>query len=134
MELKPFRVTGVHHIAIICRDIEASIKFYIEVLGCRMVRQEFRETRDSWKVDLELAGQQMIELFTFPDSPARASYPEACGLRHLALKVNDLDEVKRFLQQYGVAYEEERVDEASGERFFFLRDPDGLPIEIVEVK
>ena len=44
-----------------------------------------------WKADLALNGQYTIELFSFPSPPARVSRPEACGLRHLAFSVDDID-------------------------------------------
>jgi len=80
----------IHHIAIICSDYERSKQFYTEVLGFEIVQETLREARQSWKLDLALGGNYMIELFSFPDPPERPSRPEAQGLRHLAFEVDDV--------------------------------------------
>jgi glyoxylase I family protein len=79
----------VHHIAIICSDYQKSKKFYTEVLGLEIIREVYRENRDSYKLDLALDGIFVIEMFSFPDPPQRLSRPEATGLRHLAFEVDD---------------------------------------------
>ncbi len=73
-----------------------------------------------------------IELFSFPAPPARPTRPEACGLRHLALRVAVLDDEVARLAALGVSCEPVRTDEFTGMRFTFLADPDGLPIELYE--
>lgn len=122
----------VHHIAIICTDYGVSKRFYTEVLGLGIIREVYRAERQSYKLDLALAGQYVIELFSFPDPPPRPSRPEATGLRHLAFAVADVDASVARLQQQSVACEPVRVDEFTGRRFTFFADPDGLPIELYE--
>lgn len=122
----------VHHIALICTDYGVSKRFYTDVLGLSIVREVYRAERQSYKLDLALAGQYVIELFSFPNPPPRPSQPEAAGLRHLAFAVDDVDAALARLQQQGVACEPVRVDEFTGRRFTFLADPDGLPIELYE--
>lgn len=122
----------VHHIALICTNYDASKRFYTDVLGLRIIREVYRAERQSYKLDLALAGQYVIELFSFPNPPPRPSQPEAAGLRHLAFAVDDVDAALARLQQQGVACEPVRVDEFTGRRFTFLADPDGLPIELYE--
>lgn len=124
---------GIHHVAIICSDYQRSKHFYTEVLGCRVVAENYRAARDSFKLDLQLPGGAQIELFSFPSPPARPSRPEAAGLRHLALAVEDLDAWKVHLEVASVPVEEIRVDEFTSRRFFFFQDPDGLPLELYEV-
>lgn len=126
-------IRSVHHIAIICSDYPRSKKFYTEVLGLEPVREVFRAERSSWKLDLALNGQYVVELFSFPDPPARSSRPEACGLRHLAFEVDNLDEVISRLKKLSVTAEPVRTDEWTGKRFTFIADPDDLPIEFYEV-
>jgi glyoxylase I family protein len=125
-------LSRVHHIAIICSDYNASKKFYTEVLGLQIVREVYRAERKSYKLDLALNGQYIIELFSFPDPPPRPSCPEACGLRHLAFETPDLDAVVADLAKHGVEAEPIRVDEFTGRRFTFIADPDGLPLEFYE--
>jgi glyoxylase I family protein len=123
----------IHHIAIICSDYEASKKFYVEVLGLSVRAEHYRAERKSWKLDLSIDDQYVIELFSFPDPPKRVSSPEARGLRHLAFAVKDIDLATEELKRKGVVTEPVRVDEFTGNRFTFFPDPDGLPIELYEL-
>jgi glyoxylase I family protein len=125
-------LSKVHHIAIICRDYNVSKAFYTDVLGLTVVREVYREERDSYKLDLALNGEYIIELFSFPNPPERPSRPEAAGLRHLAFQVDDLDLVVKTLEQKGVLAEPIRIDEFTGKRFTFIADPDRLPVEFYE--
>jgi glyoxylase I family protein len=131
-------VCGLHHVAVICSNYARSRAFYTHVLGLRVVREVYRAERQSHKLDLALPDGTQIELFSFPDPPARVTRPEARGLRHLALVVRDVDaavaELRRRAEAAGLAVEAEpvRVDEFTGARFTFLMDPDGLPIELYE--
>jgi glyoxylase I family protein len=127
-----FKLNKVHHIAIICSDYEKSKYFYTEILGLTIVREVYREQRQSYKLDLEVAGQYQVELFSFPNPPARPSRPEALGLRHLAFEVENMDEAVSHIKQFGVYVEPVRVDEFTGKLYTFFADPDGLPIEFVE--
>lgn len=129
--LPALQLGGVHHVAIIASDCARSRRFYTEVLGLRVVNEVFRAERQSYKLDLQLPDGTQIELFSFPHSPARPSYPEACGLRHLALRVDDVDACIACLSAHGVAAEPVRVDPLTGALFTFFADPDGLPIELV---
>lgn len=126
------KLTGVHHIAIICSDYERSKKFYIEVLGLEIIKEVYRKERDSYKLDLALNGEYVIELFSFPNPPKRTSRPEATGLRHLAFSVTDLDASVTELIKLQVTPEPIRVDKFTGKRFTFIADPDDLPIEFYE--
>ena len=127
------KLNRVHHIAIICSDYQRSKRFYTEILGLKIVREVFRGERNSWKLDLEVNGLYQIELFSFPNPPARPSRPEAAGLRHLAFEVDNLDEAVAKVKKYSVEVEPIRVDEFTGKRFTFFADPDGLPIEFYEI-
>jgi len=122
----------VHHIAIIVSDYERSKHFYTRILGLPVIAETHRADRRSYKLDLALADGTRLELFSFPDAPARVSHPEACGLRHLAFGVNDLGGAIMHLEDKGVAVEPVRVDEITGRRFTFFADPDGLPLELYE--
>ncbi len=122
----------VHHVAVICSDYERSKYFYTSILGLEVVGEQYRAGRDSYKLDLALNGVYVLELFSFPDPPARVSHPEAAGLRHLAFEVDDLVAVATRLSGFGIETEPVRTDETSGKRFTFIADPDGLPIEFYE--
>ncbi len=96
--------TGVHHVAIIASDYARSRRFYTEVLGLQVVHEYYRGERQSYKLDLQLPDGTQVELFSFPEPPARPSYPEACGLRHLALRVADMQASVAALAAHGVAW------------------------------
>lgn len=126
------KINKVHHIAIIASDYQKSKHFYTEVLGLQIVREVYREARDSYKLDLAIGENYVIELFSFPNPPARPSRPEACGLRHLAFEVEDVAAAKQNLEANGIEVEDIRIDEFTGKRFTFFADPDDLPIEFYE--
>lgn len=123
---------NLHHIAIICGNYERSKKFYTEILGFTIRQEVYRKERDSYKLDLALNDQYLIELFSFPNPPARPTRPEASGLRHLAFEVADVEAAIRQLQATHIAVEPVRVDEYTGKKFTFFPDPDGLPVELYE--
>lgn len=122
----------IHHVAVICSDYTRSRRFYTEVLGLPVIREIYRSERDSWKLDLEVGENGMLELFSFPAPPARPSYPEAAGLRHLAFEVESVQEVCAWLKKNGVEPEPVRKDPFTGKQCTFFKDPDGLPIELYE--
>jgi glyoxylase I family protein len=125
-------IKAIHHIAILTDDYERSKQFYTEVLGFEIIRETYRKERDSYKLDLSIAGVYQVELFSFPDYRERGSYPEAKGLRHLAFAVDDVDASAAELRAKGVEVEAVRVDELTQRRFVFFNDPNGQPLELYE--
>jgi glyoxylase I family protein len=126
------KLNQVHHAAIICSDYERSKRFYAEILECQILQENYRKERKSYKLDLALNGEYIIELFSFPNPPARLTQPEACGLRHLAFGVSDIEVTVSELQSKGVNVDEILVDEYTNKRYCFFRDPDDLPLELYE--
>lgn len=122
----------IHHAAIICSNYAVSKHFYTEVLGLQVIAENFRPERQSYKLDLALPDGSQLELFSFPQSPERPSFPEARGLRHLAFEVDDVESCKMKLEALGVKMEAIRLDEYTNKRFVFFADPDGLPLELYE--
>lgn len=125
------KTAKIHHVAIICSDYAVSKRFYTEILGFREIREAYRAERRSYKLDLAV-GDSQIELFSFPDPPTRVSRPEACGLRHLAFEVEDVEAALKELRAQGVEAEDIRIDEYTGKKFTFFRDPDDLPLELYQ--
>lgn len=123
----------IHHIAIICSDYEKSKHFYTEILGFEITQEVYREERQSYKLDLSLNGNYCIELFSFPNPPERVSKPEACGLRHLAFEVDNIENAIENLSNHNIKTEPIRMDEFTHKRFTFFEDPDQLPIELYEM-
>ncbi|CDT49654.1 putative Glyoxalase/bleomycin resistance protein/dioxygenase [Vibrio coralliirubri] len=124
---------GIHHAAIICSDYELSKHFYTEILKLEIIAENYREARQSYKLDLALPNGAQIELFSFPNAPERPSFPEAQGLRHLAFCVDDVQQIKSYLEEQGIEVEPIRIDEFTGKAFTFFADPDGLPLELYQI-
>ena len=127
------KLLGTHHVAIISSNYAISKRFYTEILKLEIVSEVYRDDRDSYKLNLRLPDRTEIELFSFPNPPRRPSYPEACGLRHLAFSVDDLAQAVAELRSHQVSVEDIRIDEYTGKKFTFFADPDGLPLELYEV-
>ena len=123
----------IHHIAIICSDYKISKNFYTEILGLNIIREVYREERKSYKLDLAIGDDYVIELFSFPNPPKRPSRPESCGLRHLAFSVENVEAKRTELLQKGLNCEKIRIDEFTDKKFFFIADPDDLPLEFYEM-
>lgn len=126
-------IKNIHHVAIICSDYERSKYFYVNKLGFKVIKESFRAERDSYKLDLRVGMNGQIELFSFPNSPERPSYPEARGLRHLAFEVENIEQTILQFADSGIICEPIRVDELTGRKFTFFSDPDGLPLELYEI-
>jgi len=122
----------VHHIAIICADYQRSLDFYTRKLGFTVKAENYRPETESYKTDLALDGQYVIELFSFNNPPKRVTGPEAAGLRHLAFEVDDIDAAVHELDALGIAHEAIRIDGFTGKRFVSFFDPDDLPLELYE--
>jgi glyoxylase I family protein len=127
--MKPIKI---HHAAIICSNYEVSKKFYVETLGFKIIQETYRDKRNSYKLDLQV-GENQIELFSFPNPPQRVNKPEACGLRHLAFEVENIEETVSYLKSQGVEVENVRIDDITDKKYTFFQDPDGLPLEIYEM-
>jgi glyoxylase I family protein len=126
------KILRVHHIAIITDNYQVSKKFYTEILGFSVIKETYRKERNSFKLDLAINGNYQIELFSFPDTTARASYPEAKGLRHLAFAVDDIEASVQFLRSKEVAVQDIRTDDITLKKFVFFYDPNGQPLELYE--
>lgn len=125
------KLTKVHHVAVIGSDYETSRHFYVDVLGFQVLREVYREERGDWMLNLKLDDLE-IELFIMKDHPKRPSYPEAYGLRHLAFRVDSVEDTVRELNANGIQTETIRTDAYTGEKMTFFSDPDGLPLELHE--
>lgn len=125
------KLRTIHHVAVIASDYERARHFYVELLGFEVLRDSRREKQGDRKLDLKL-GDCELELFIKPGSPERLSYPEACGLRHLAFLVDSVEEAAAWLNERGIETEPVRTDEFTNKKMTFFSDPDGLPLELHE--
>ena len=123
-------ITGLHHIAILCSEREASLRFY-EALGFHVIESHVRPERKDEVVMLDGPGI-VLELFISEKHPQRVSNPEAYGLRHLALRTENAEVARENLIAAGYNPEPIRTDTFNDRKLFFVKDPDGLPIELHE--
>ena len=126
------KLNSVHHVAIIVSDIEKAREFYVEKLGFEVIRENYRKERGDWKLDLRVDKHTELEIFAEKNPPKRVNRPEACGLRHLAFRVESVEETVKELAEMGIECEPIRIDSYTGEKMTFIFDPDGLPLEIHE--
>lgn len=129
-------IAGLHHIAILCSDREASLRFY-ETLGFVVNESHVRPERKDEIIFMEQQGCVdghgiVLELFISEKHPQRVSNPEAYGLRHLALRTENAEVARENLITAGYNPEPIRTDTFNGRKLFFVKDPDGLPIELHE--
>lgn len=126
------KLSAIHHIAVIASDYKRAKEFYVEKLGFPVIREHYRENRKDWKIDLRINEDTELELFVEPQPPERVNHPEACGLRHLAFHVENIEEAVKELKCLGIECEDIRIDDYTGKKMTFLHDPDGLPLELHE--
>ena len=126
------KLNAIHHIAIITSNYERTIDFYVRRLGFEIIRENPRPERGDIKLDLRVNEGTELEVFVMPNPPARVTRPEACGLRHLAFQVPDVQAAVEALRAVGVACEPIRLDAYTGKPATFFLDPDGLPLELHE--
>lgn len=126
------KFNSIHHIAIIVSDIDAAKEFYVNKLGFGIIRENYRADREDWKLDLRVNDETELEIFAEKNPPQRVSRPEACGLRHLAFRVECVEDTVKELEAIGISCEPVRTDAFTGGKMTFFQDPDGLPIEIHE--
>jgi glyoxylase I family protein len=125
-------LSEIHHVAIIVSNYAASRDFYVNKLKFPVIRENYREDKEDWKLDLRVNPTTELEIFAPKNPPARLSYPEACGLRHLAFKTADIEKTVEELEHLGIACEPIRLDAFTGKKMTFFADPDGLPLELHE--
>ena len=123
-------LSAIHHVAIIVSDYAVSRDFYVNKLGFAVVRENYRPEKKDWKLDLRLNDTTELEIFAPENPPKRPSWPEACGLRHLAFRVSDVEQTVSELAERGIVCEPIRTDTFTGEKMTFFHDPDGLPLEL----
>lgn len=122
------KLSSIHHIAIIVSDVEKAKEFYVQKLGFEVIRENYREECDDWKLDLRVDEHTELEIFVEKNPPKRVSHPEACGLRHLAFRVGSIDETVKELEALRIECEPIRFDTYTGDKMTFFHAPDGLPI------
>lgn len=128
------RITRVHHVTLICADLERTGVFYRDVLGLALVREGVNEddpgTRHHWfSADPADPSQTLVSFLEYPALPAGTQGTGAT--HHLALAVGSVEEVEAW-RDYLRAKDVPTTEalQRGGLRSVYLRDPDGHIIEI----
>jgi len=121
------------HTSITVRDMDASIRFYTENLGLRLVkRQEIPENNAEIAFLEDGETSHQIEL-TFWRS--KREYVEGDQLDHIGLQVKDVDKVVEELRRKGVTVKKEPFRFSDGKsRIAFITDPNDIWIELIQRK
>ena len=135
-ETRQMRITGLHHVTALTRDLSAITDFYRDVLGLALVHEEANpddpEARHFWFGDADGRAGSLVSFLEYPElEPGAAG---AGGLHHFALAVASSEELDAWVE-YLRSRDIEVTDVLERGRFrsIYLRDPDGRIVEIAQV-
>lgn len=127
---QPTTVQGVHHLALICRDPEETIKFYQEFLGFPLVELvENRDYKGSSHFFFDIGNHNLLGFFDFPGHEHPDWMETVGGVQHLAISVSpgQFDAAKAKLDAAGVDY---LGPDRGVEESMYFRDPNGVGLEL----
>ena len=127
------KLSKIHHIAIIGTDYNKTTDFYINKLKFEKISEYNRPEKNDILLNVK-KGDIVLEIFIKKDAPLRPPMPspEYTGLRHLAFKVDSVEDVLEEFDKLDIVHEGLRYDDYNGKKMAFFFDPDGLPLEIHE--
>jgi lactoylglutathione lyase len=125
-------IRGIGHIAFRVADMERSLAYYRGVLGLEELTRLTREDGSLWLVYLRASDDTIIELFPEGD-PAEGPGPRAVGYAHFSLTVDDMHRTLAELRARGLAESGEPRRGTDGNLGFWITDPDGTRIELMEL-
>ncbi len=125
---------NIHHIAISVSNIQKAIEFY-SLFG-------FKEVASYKDENLEIKHLYLngfiLEVFSFKDYKKREILNlwedlKILGVKHFALKVNDIEKARDFFIEKGIISEDTKINKGrTGILYFFIKDPDGNFVEIIQ--
>ncbi|PMC51830.1 SMU1112c/YaeR family gloxylase I-like metalloprotein [Gemella sanguinis] len=127
------KLSKIHHIAIIGTDYNKTTDFYINKLKFEKISEYNRPEKNDILLNVK-KGDIVLEIFIKKDAPLRPPMPspEYTGLRHLAFRVDSVEDILEEFDKLDIVHEGLRYDDYDGKKMAFFFDPDGLPLEIHE--
>ena len=127
------KLSKIHHIAIIGTDYNKTTDFYINKLKFEKISEYNRPEKNDILLNVK-KGNIVLEIFIKKDAPLRPPMPspEYTGLRHLAFKVDSVEDILEEFDKLDIVHEGLKYDDYDGKKMAFFFDPDGLPLEIHE--
>ena len=121
---------GVDHLALICSDLDVTIRFYTEVLGMRLVRiVQNRDEPTSTHIFFDMGGGNLLAFFDFPEKDTTRTIRGIGSMHHVALKATreSFQKILTTLEEKGIKYSLHGSREGGS---VYLRDPDDILLEI----
>lgn len=125
-------ITGIGHVAYRVQDMERSLAFYCGIVGLEELARLNRDDGSLWLIYLRVSDDTILELFPGGDEPGPAASPRARGYAHVSFSVDDLVGTLAAMRARGLTTEGEPKRGADGNLGFWIEDPDGIRIELME--
>jgi glyoxylase I family protein len=129
---------SIDHAAISVSSLDTSLHFYVKILGFTCERI-IDIPGGNGRIALLKKADFTIEMFQFADARLTPDSERILindlrkiGVKHIALRVKDIRAAAAYLQEHGVEFINEPVKGARGFYRFFIKDPDGIPVELTE--
>lgn len=130
-ERPPTPGRGIHHAALICSDVEQTIRFYQDLLGFPLVELvENRDYKGSSHFFFDLGNQTLLGFFDFPGLGLEPGVEAIGGVQHIAISTprERWEEIRERLDEAGVKY---AGPDLGIPESMYLKDPDGIQIELL---
>ena len=130
-ERPPSTARGVHHMALICSDVEQTIQFYQELLGFPLVElMENRDYKGSTHLFFDIGNNNLLAFFDFPGLGLQPGVESLGGVQHIAISTTpeNLERTKARLEERGIPY---LGPDRGVTTSIYFKDPDGIQIELI---
>jgi catechol 2,3-dioxygenase-like lactoylglutathione lyase family enzyme len=130
LSTQPVVTGGVDHLALICSDLNATVRFYTEVLGMRLTKvMTNRDEPTSTHIFLDMGGGNQLAFFDFPLKGPDRTVRGVGSMHHVALKATPekFHAVLMTLKQKNVQHSLHGTEESGS---VYVRDPDDILVEV----
>ncbi len=128
------------HVSFSVKELEKSISFF-ELFGFEVIRRYESDNKDLRLIMMKSKSNMYIDMFNYTnytDIPSTSLELSTdlpiVGTKHMGLRVKDIEKAKEFVIENGVANDITINEGRLGRRYFFIQDPNGILIEIIEEK